>query len=183
MKTVLLTITCFVSIFAMAEYEPLDSTANVSELSEDINKKDAKGRKQGHWIIYGKDKPVKGYPKNGKIEEGNYLDNRKQGLWTKYHKDGKTPRIIGDFKNGRPKGSYKKLYPSGKVKEEGTFKNGQHTGSFKRFYPNGKLAQEKNFNTDGRENGSQKYYYPNGQLESEFNKINGVSTGQAKKIH
>ena len=145
----------------------------------EINKKDKQGRKQGRWLILGKDRPNSGYPENGKVEEGNYSDNRKDGIWTKYFKDGKTPRIIGEFKDGRPKGSYTKMYESGKIREKGTFVNGKQSGSYQTFYENGNVAQEKTFNEVGLEEGVQKYYYPNGQEEFVFTKKNGVATGKA----
>ncbi len=150
-----------------------------SDEDGDINKKDKQGRKQGRWLILGKDRPNSGYPENGKIEEGTYSDNRKDGLWTKYHKDGKTPRIIGEFKDGRPKGEYTKMYASGKVKEKGTFVNGRQNGTYQTYYENGNVAQEKTFNKSGLEEGVQKYYYPNGQEEFVFTKQNGVTTGKA----
>ena len=36
-----------------------------------INWKDDQGRKQGHWIIFGKDRPEQGVPPEGKVEEVN----------------------------------------------------------------------------------------------------------------
>lgn len=38
-----------------------------------INQIDAEGKKQGHWIYYGR--PDSGYPKEGKIEEWTYFDS------------------------------------------------------------------------------------------------------------
>ncbi|MFK8044101.1 MAG: toxin-antitoxin system YwqK family antitoxin [Crocinitomicaceae bacterium] len=145
----------------------------------ELNKKDEFGRKQGNWVIKGKDRPEKGYPTEGKIEEGPYADNRKNGFWTKYFKDGKTARLIGEFKNGRPKGDYTKMYENGTIREKGTFIDGKQNGTFKTYHANGKIAQEKTFNKNGLEEGVQKYYYPNGQVEFEFIKKNGVTTGKA----
>jgi len=48
--------------------------------NDTLNQVDKNGLKQGYWIIYGRDKPDKGYPEDGKIEEGNYIDNRKNGV-------------------------------------------------------------------------------------------------------
>src|SRR5687767_14379975 len=45
------------------------------------NQHDYKGRKQGYWILYGKDYPSKGYPAEAKVEEGNYTDDQKDGEW------------------------------------------------------------------------------------------------------
>ncbi|XOV68644.1 MAG: toxin-antitoxin system YwqK family antitoxin [Fluviicola sp.] len=88
---------------------------------ESINQIDANGRKQGHWIYYGKDRPEMGYPDDGKIEEGTYIDNRKEGIWTKYYNDGKTPKLRGEYQNNRPTGKYWKFDPDGAVLEEGVF--------------------------------------------------------------
>ena len=67
---------------------------------DSINQKDSLNRKQGYWIIFGIDKPEKGFPDSLRIEEGSYTDNRKNGVWILYQKDGKTPRLIAEFKNG-----------------------------------------------------------------------------------
>ncbi|MBK7130270.1 MAG: hypothetical protein IPH66_13040 [Crocinitomicaceae bacterium] len=147
------------------------------------NQKDANGLKQGYWIFYGKDMPEKGYPDDGKIEEGNFKDDKKTGEWIMYHKDGKTPRTKGFFENGRPKGAYVKYYENGAVMEEGTYSNGKQTGSFVRYYENGNKAQEKNFNTEGKEEGKVVLYHENGQPEFVYNKANGVTTGPATRYY
>lgn len=63
--------------------------------------------KQGHWVYYGIDRPNAGYPDSVIIEEGPYINNRKEGLWIKYNKDG-SPRLKGIYKNNRPQGAYTK---------------------------------------------------------------------------
>lgn len=87
--------------------------------NDTINMVDAEDRKQGYWIYYGKDRPEAGFPENGIIEEGRYLDNRKEGVWIKYHIDGRTIKIIGDYKNNIPSGEYVIYYASGKIKRKG----------------------------------------------------------------
>lgn len=139
---------------------------------------DAQGRKQGFWVIFGKDKPEKGYPDAGKIEEGPYKDDRKNGQWTMYHKDGTTPRLIGEFSNGRPKGAFTKFHGNGKEKTKGIYVNGKHQGSLESFYKDGTPSQVKNFNTEGKEEGKQVLYYPNGQVEVEYETKNGTKTGK-----
>lgn len=158
---------------------PILQITGINQGDGEVNKKDELGRKQGKWVVKGKDRPNTGYPENGKVEEGPYADNRKHGFWTKYFKDGKTPRLVGEFKDGRPRGEYSKMYENGDIKEKGTFVDGRQNGSFKTYHSNGKIAQEKNFNKSGLEEGVQKYYYPNGQVEFEFVKKNGVTTGKA----
>jgi antitoxin component YwqK of YwqJK toxin-antitoxin module len=150
---------------------------------QNTNKRDEAGLKQGYWIFYGKDMPEKGYPETGKVEEGNFKDDKKTGEWIMYHKDGITPRTKGFFENGRPKGAYVKYYETGVVMEEGTYANGKQSGSFVRYYENGNKAQEKTFNVEGKEEGKVVLYHENGQPEFVYNKANGVTTGAATRYY
>lgn len=160
------------------------SFAFASQNQDDkINKKDAQGKKQGRWIYYGKDRPEEGYPSTGKIEEGPYVDDRKEGMWIKYHNDGVTPRLKGEYVNNRPQGQYVKIYPNGKVKERGTFERNQYQDSLVRYHENGVKEYEANYNADGKEQGSVKYYYANGQLEFEYTANNGKPAGKAVRYY
>ena len=108
----------------------------------DINKKDSDGRKQGRWIYFGKDRPQEGYPADGKVEEGDYKDDRKEGQWIKYYNDGATPKLKGEYVNNRPQGPYVKYYANGKIKEQGTFVRNLYQDSLKRFHENGKVEYQ-----------------------------------------
>jgi antitoxin component YwqK of YwqJK toxin-antitoxin module len=154
-----------------------------SVVGDGVNQKDGQGRKQGKWIYFGKDRPQEGYPSEGKIEEGSYLNDRKEGLWIKYHNDGKTPKLRGEYHNNRPEGSYVKYYPNGKVKERGTFTLNEYQDSLKRYHENGKLEYEANFSSEGQESGTVKYYYPNGQLEFQYQASNGQPEGKAVRYY
>lgn len=149
---------------------------------DDINKKDANG-KQGKWIYYGKDRPEAGIPPEGKVEEGYYKDDRKEGIWIKYHNDGVTPKLKGEYENNRPKGNYIKYHQNGKIREIGNFEKNQYHDSLKRFHENGKLEYEANYNAIGKEQGKVKYYYANGQLEFEYTSNNGTPTGKAVRYY
>ena len=90
MKGIILIIGFFLAstvVYSIERMSNLTSSNEIKQEDGEINKKDAQGRKQGPWIIFGKDRPEKGYPNEGKIEEGPYKDNRKHGQWTKYHKE------------------------------------------------------------------------------------------------
>lgn len=150
---------------------------------DQINQVDAEGRKQGKWIYFGKDRPQAGYPAEGKIEEGTYKDDRKEGMWIKYHNDGVTPKIKGEYVNNRPNGSYVKTWPDGTIREEGSFNRGQYHGALKRYHENGVLESEMNFNDEGKEQGTVKYYYPNGQEEFVYESQNGIPTGRAVRYY
>ncbi len=139
-----------------------------------INFTDSLGRKQGHWIFYGKDRPDSGIPGEGKVEEGDYLNDRKEGLWIKYHDDGKTPKIKCEYKNNRPVGVYVRTGISGIPKEIGTFEKNRQLDSLKRFYDNGKLEYEAWYNENGKEHGRVNYFYESGQLEWTYIATDGV---------
>lgn len=89
-----------------------------------LNQRDENGRKQGYWIYYGKDRPESGYPANGKVEEGNYKDDRKNGVWMRYHIDGKTLKLKGQYLNSRPYGSFEMYYPNGNIRRKGFVTDG-----------------------------------------------------------
>ncbi|MCR9171747.1 MAG: hypothetical protein NXI10_04595 [bacterium] len=144
---------------------------------------DDQGRKQGKWIYLGKDKPELGYPAEGKVEEGVYKDNRKEGTWIKYHNDGKTPKLKGEYHNNRPSGAYEKIGANGVVIERGTFSQGKYTGKLERFYEDGSVKYVGNHNEDGVEEGKITYYYPNGQEEFVYEAVDGKPTGTATRYY
>jgi antitoxin component YwqK of YwqJK toxin-antitoxin module len=130
--------------------------------NDTINRLDENGRKQGCWIYFGKDRPESGYPAEGKIEEGNYLNDRKTGVWTKYHKDGVTVKIRGEYKNNRPHGWYETFYANGQLRRKGCF------SIYKRdtlicdeywYYESGILEHK-------RTKDSTIYYFPSGCLQT-----------------
>lgn len=147
---------------------------------DNINQKDDQGRKQGKWVILGKDKPSKGYPDENKIEEGNYTNDRKDGLWIMYYPDG-TVKLEGEFKNGRPKGKYTKYHSNGEKMEEGTFTGRKYVGPLTRYHENGQVAQKMEFNDEGKTDGTVTYFYENGQKEFEFSTKDGVESGEATR--
>lgn len=175
MKTVTLFIGLMISPFMF------DGQLYANTIEQDnINQKDEQGRKQGKWIILGKDKPSKGYPDENKIEEGNYNNDRKDGKWIMYYPDG-TVKLEGEFKNGRPKGEYVKYHSNGKKMEEGTFTGRKYVGTLKRYHENGNLAQDMTFNDEGKTDGPVIYYHENGNKEFEFNTENGTEVGEATR--
>jgi len=139
-------------------------------------------QKEKYVIVYGKDVPNSGYPAKGKIEEGKYVNDKKEGFWIKYHKDGKTPKIKGEYVNNMPSGKYWKYHENGKLKEYGTFVKNQNEDSLKRYYEDGTLEYEVFYNENGKESGVVKYFFSNGQVEFEYTAVNGVPVGEAKRF-
>lgn len=157
--------------------------SGVNVYAQKINKKDSEGKKQGKWIYFGKDRPNSGYPDNGKVEEGEYKDDRKEGYWIKYYTDGKTPKLRGEYDNNRPKGNYVKYHENGKVKEVGVFERDMYKDTLKRFHENGQLEYEANYNNQGKEEGPVTYYYANGQVEFEYISQDGKPVGKAIRYY
>jgi antitoxin component YwqK of YwqJK toxin-antitoxin module len=158
-------------------------TAASNMYAQKVNKTDKEGKKQGKWIYLGKDRPDAGYPDEGKIEEGTYQDDRKEGYWTKYFTDGKTPKLKGEYENNRPKGNYVKYHENGKVKERGTFSRDKYLDTLERYHENGVLEYLAYYNAEGKEEGAVTYYYANGQVEFEYLSKNGKPTGKAIRYY
>lgn len=142
---------------------------------------DENGRKQGKWVHFGKEQPDKGYPEDGKISEGTYLDDRKDGRWVLYYKDGMTPRTEGEYKNNRPNGPFVHFHPNGTIKEKGTFSKQRYIDSLARFNEKGVKVYEASYNEAGKESGKVVYRYDNGKVEFEYEANNGVPAGKATR--
>lgn len=131
-------------------------------------------------VFYGRDLPDLEYPDDAKVEEGNLVDQRKEGYWSRYYEDGLSIKQKGEFENNRPNGKYTKYYQNGSVKESGTFANMGFKDSLKRYWENGKLEYEAIYNPEGKEQGLVKYYYKSGQLEYSYEAVNGKPTNQKR---
>lgn len=160
----------------------LCGAALASYASSGENTTDTNGLRQGHWVIRGFMTSLDGYKAQDIVEEGNYEDNHKQGLWKRYSPEGWLKSEI-TFVDNRPKGDYTIYYSNGKVEEDGAWVRNRNTGSFKRYYPNGKLQQEFEFTSTGKRNGVQKYYHENGQLELEVSVVNGKEHGMMRRYY
>jgi antitoxin component YwqK of YwqJK toxin-antitoxin module len=133
---------------------------------------------------YGKDFPNSNFNANAKVEEGIKVKGIKEGYWTKYFEDGKTPKLIGEYKNNTPNGSYQKFYPSGKIKEKGVFTNHHYTDTLISFFPNGTVSSITVYDKNGKQLGTNEHFYTTGALalsyESKNNKVLGNITWYEK---
>lgn len=147
-----------------------------------INLIDFQGMKQSRWIVYGKNKPDTCYAKTSKVEEGNYTDNRKKGIWASYFCSGNVHKKI-TFQNGRPDGYAIFFHENGKTAEEGTWKANKWLGAYKTYYDNGQVQRDFTFNQAGKREGAQKYYYADGKTQIEGNWNNGKENGVVTEYH
>lgn len=140
------------------------------------NYTDANGLKQGHWIILNSTKHLPGYTDKDKIEEGDYKNNLKQGIWIQYYPSGAIKNKI-TFNNNRPDGYTISYFENGKTAEEGIWKNNRWTGDYKLYYENGIVQHQFHYNDNGKRDGDQKYFYPNGQVMIDGDWAAGKQTG------
>ncbi|MCX6181288.1 MAG: toxin-antitoxin system YwqK family antitoxin [Bacteroidetes bacterium] len=138
--------------------------------------------KQGHWVFLNQDKKLAGYRADQKVEEGDYVDNLKDGKWLHYFNNEKVKEQL-TYQRNLPNGPAVFYYPNGNKKEEGTWKNGQWIGVYKFYYENGQLANEWNYNNSGNRTGEQKYYYENGKVRISGEWINGKENGSIKEYY
>ena len=146
------------------------------------NKRNADGERQGKWVFTGKDYPHKNLPKTQKVEEGYYVDGRKEGTWIKYFSDGGV-QLKGTYNNNRPEGPYTRYFPNGKIAEQGEFKANGYKGLLLRYHDNGQLAYRANFNNQGQESGKVSYYHSNGKLALSYTVKNGEVQGQVLRYN
>lgn len=137
----------------------------IVQKGDTINYTDVNNLKQGHWKIYNITKKLPGYTDDQLVEEGKYINNKKEGIWTQYYNNGSVKNEI-TYKNNVAHGYARFFYKNGKLSEEGTWINNKWDGKYKYYYESGKLSYDWTF-VNGKREGLQKYYYENGNLNYE----------------
>ena len=122
-------------------------------LGDTINRVDKKDLKQGRWIYFGKDK--KGWTHrlfNSKqiVEEGFYINNKKNKTWKTYHHTNKLKSEM-TYLNDLPKGIARFFNTDGKIMLEGDIENKNFVGEYYIFDNNGNKIKRNalNANTNG----------------------------------
>ncbi|HEU4716465.1 MAG TPA: hypothetical protein VFU15_01475 [Bacteroidia bacterium] len=142
---------------------------------------DPSGKRQGWWVITGKMRPdLKGYGPDAKVEEGNYKDSQKTGVWTEYYANGNKKSEL-TYVNNRPNGHAVMYNDNGKKSEEGTWVGTRWTGPYTLYYDDGTPRQSFNYNQLGRRDGTQTYYHPNGKVAITVDMKDGKETGWKKE--
>ncbi len=159
--------------------------------SQDENKIDAKGKKQGLW---------KKYHPNGMIRyKGNFKDDKPVGEFLYFYDSGKLEVKITHFGDESYANTY---YETGELKATGKYENqlkdsvwtyygiegykmaeefylsGKREGSWKVYFPNGQVAEEKEYTNDF-ENGIWKQYFSDGKEKMSATYENGELEGRA----
>lgn len=93
----------------------------------------------------------------GKIlEEGNYVDDKKDGIWIDNYSSGELYSKM-NYINDEKEGTGNFYYKSGAVSQEGKYVKGKKSGVWVNYEENGKIASEINY-VDDRMEGEAKYY-------------------------
>ena len=106
-----------------------------SILTSQINYIDSHGMKQGEWKLY--------FPYLDSVvsEQGSFTNNLEEGVWIKYHDNGKV-REISYYKAGKLDGYRLSISKKGQLNDQEFFLNGQYHGSQIYYYDNSKKKME-----------------------------------------
>jgi len=132
--------------------------------TDTINKTDSAGLKQGHWIIKNNVKKLPNYSPDAIVEEGKYVDNKKDGVWKMYYPNGKIKSEI-TFRKMKVDGFAKMYYENGCIQEEGLWQNNRWIGNYKQYRGDtcGKVLYDFDYGTTGKRQGSTQWP-PDGQI-------------------
>jgi antitoxin component YwqK of YwqJK toxin-antitoxin module len=154
---------------------PLLSQNFVVYKGDTVNVIDKNNHKQGRWLVFDQ--------KTKKIDqEGSYLNDIKEGIWTSYYDNGVKKSEI-TYQNGQKKGYAKIFFENGNTAEEGYWDVDKWTGKYITYYSNGKLSYLWNYDQNGKRHGYQKYFYPNGIIKIEGEWENGKEKGEIKEYY
>lgn len=102
-------------------------------------------------------------PDGTKLEEGKYVDGRKESSWYLFNEDGSV-HIIYVYRNDQvvdeyPKnGTFEMYWPNDIQRSEYTYKNGKRHGPFKEWYDKGEWKNEERVDEAGNPYPIQKLY-------------------------
>jgi len=72
------------------------------------------GKRAGLWYLNAMNEAVSENDPH-KVSEGRYINGRKEGVWIYYYEDAETPRLIGEYSDNRPSGTYFRFNRQGKM--------------------------------------------------------------------
>jgi antitoxin component YwqK of YwqJK toxin-antitoxin module len=143
-----------------------------------------------------------GYYQNGqKLEEGNYVDGKKDGAWHMWYDNGQQAKVE-NYVDGQLDGQWTLLDKKGVKVNEVSFKAGKRDGHWVTYAADGKrIHQEEDYHdnklngttimwsddgkkvtemhfTNGQADGLQQEWFPNGQLKRQAEYKNGKKNGK-----
>ena len=132
---------------------------------------------------------------------GNYISNKKSGLWSYYKLAEETQKFVhfkndtleglaqeysadsallsqGNYVRGLKSDYWKYFYTNGKIKEQGSFYDGYKSGWWQSFEPNGNLLEEASYSRNEISGYTKQYF--NGVIFEEGKLFNGRRRGSWK---
>jgi len=159
-----------------------------------INRRDKNNLRQGKWFLF--------YDSGNIKQEGNYLDDQKDGYFKDYTENGdllKISKYVMDELQPDAEEIAKlqvrnEYYPDGKLKNSAMFRNETPEGMRREYKPDGSLEKsvmyhnglitgEGNMLDDGNKDGRWKEFFNDGSLKAEGNYEDGKPSGDWKYYH
>jgi len=168
-------------VFLLLGFTAFSQTSDTYK-GKKVNEKDASGQKQGHWVILNAQSKFPDFEEGALVEEGDYLDNKKIGIWTKYYPNGNKKHEL-TFTNNQPNGYAKFYYKDGLLQEEGMWKDNKWVGEYRYYHENGNVFYNWVYNSQGKREGTQQYFFENGNLMIEGAWKEGSESGTLKEYY
>ena len=110
----------------------------------------------------GKRSRTKVFHNNGRLmAEGNYLDRKKDSVWTYYSDYDGILMSREPYSDGELNGVVINYFPGGRIAEELPYRNGLKNGVWKRYFTDGKIKLKANY-VDDKLEGLMLVYYQEG---------------------
>ena len=141
-------------------------------MSQDINKIDKNGLKQGIWI--------KNYP-NGKIKyRGSFLNNNPSGRMERFHTNGNLKAVLVFSENGI-KAKVELYNESAQLVAKGNFIKSQKDSIWNYFDKKGNVRVSETYQ-NGTKNGLSQYRFKNGKVSESIPFVDGEKHGIWKRF-
>ena len=146
---------------------------SLSVVGQDMNRTDAKGRRQGMWTDF--------YPNGQKRYEGRFKNDKCKGTFRYYDEQGNL-QATNEFDKSGERCLNKTYAPNGRVIATGYYINRKKEGEWKYFDKNSGQLLLTEDNKGGKVNGWSRLYNPNnGKLAEETQFVNGQPEGVCHK--
>ena len=146
------------------------SLNSFSQITEDINKTDKNGMKQGHWI--------KKYPSGHILYDAYFRDNQPVGPFKRYYETDTLHSIL-IYSNDNKEVNASIYHPNGYIASKGKYVNQLKEGKWQYFSAkmNGYIVWEEVYKANIR-NGASLKYYPDSSLAEKAFYVNDLRNGE-----
>jgi len=124
--------------------------------------------------------PTKIFYRNGKLAaEGNFVGEKKDGLWKYYSYYHETLAAEETYVLGQRQGTSRKYHKDGTIIEELDYQNHKKHGNWVQYFVDGSKKLVSHYQNDKR-NGNFILYYPDGTMEAEGQYLDDFMHGEWK---